>query len=318
MGIKNLNKFIRNNCPDVFEEIHISQYSYKKIAIDISLYLCKFKSICGDRWLTAFINLVTCLRKYEVHCIFVYDGKALGDKDEEKKKRAEQREKTEDKITKLEIAMEHCNLTGEVDQILIDLYKKKTKDMERPKRMMKKNPSSPSIQIDLKFLENVIKKMRSQVLDISESDFKLTRDLFDILNIPYTTAPTEAECFCSYLCIKGHVDGVLSEDTDVMCYKAPVFLSKINTSDGTCTRVKYEDLLESLGLTCDQFLDQCIMCGTDYNKNIFRVGPETSYKLIQQHGSIEGIENNTKHDTSILKHQRVRELFRIFDETCKV
>ena len=56
------------------------------------------------------------------------------------------------------------------------------------------------------------------------------------------------------------------------------------------------------------------MCGTDYNKNIFRIGPEKSYKLLKEHGNIENIETNTKHDTSILKHVRVREMFRKFDE----
>ena len=51
------------------------------------------------------------------------------------------------------------------------------------------------------------------------------------------------------------------------------------------------------------------MCGTDYNKNIPKVGPMTSYSLISKHKSIEEIEKNTKLDISILKHIRSRELF---------
>ena len=42
MGIANLNNFLRKNCIEVFEEIHISEYAYKKVAIDTSLFLCKF------------------------------------------------------------------------------------------------------------------------------------------------------------------------------------------------------------------------------------------------------------------------------------
>ena len=71
MGIANLNTFLRKHCPDVFKEIHISEYAYKKLAIDTSLFLCKFKAICGDRWLTAFVNLVSCLRRNEIHCDFL-------------------------------------------------------------------------------------------------------------------------------------------------------------------------------------------------------------------------------------------------------
>jgi 5'-3' exonuclease len=52
------------------------------------------------------------------------------------------------------------------------------------------------------------------------------------------------------------------------------------------------------------------MCGTDYNKNIKKVGPKTSYNYIREYKTIEGVNDNTKHDITILRHNRVRELFR--------
>jgi 5'-3' exonuclease len=73
-------------------------------------------------------------------------------------------------------------------------------------------------------------------------------------------------------------------------------------------------MLESLELTSEEFLDLCIMCGTDYNKNIFRVGPEKAYKYIKQFSTIENISKNTTLDTSILKHVRGRELFRDYEQ----
>ena len=39
MGIKNLNKFLRDKSNTLFVPIHLSEYAYKKVAIDISLYL---------------------------------------------------------------------------------------------------------------------------------------------------------------------------------------------------------------------------------------------------------------------------------------
>ena len=84
MGIKSLNKFLRKNCINIFEEIHISEYAYKKVAIDISLYLYKFKRSCGDTWLSVFLNLICCLRKNEIHCVFIYDNGAPPEKDLEK------------------------------------------------------------------------------------------------------------------------------------------------------------------------------------------------------------------------------------------
>jgi len=310
MGIHNLNKFLRNNCPDIFEEIHISEYSYKKVAIDISLYLCKFKTVCGDRWLSAFINLIACLRKNEVHCVFCYDSGAPKEKDAERKERAVQRAKVEERVYKMEEAIEKYHLTCEVDPLLVTFYQKRKKSDGMQKRLLVKEDTT----VDMNFVTAEVEKMRSHILEINPGDFELTKKLFDILDVPYYDAPLEAETMCADLCKRGIVDAVLSEDTDVLAYGAPVFLSKINTHDGTCVRIKYPELLEQLDLFDREFLDLCIMCGTDYNKNIFRVGPEKAYKYIQKHSSIEEIGMNTSFDIKILNHVRGRELFRKYEQ----
>ena len=199
---------------------------------------------------------------------------------------------------------------NEIDQILIDLYKKHQNGGKGPPRLMKRT----SDEVDMAVVESLVIKKRGQILDITPADFQKTKDLFDILNVPYYDAPLEAETTCADLCKRGIVDAVLSEDTDVLAYASPIFLSKINTSNGTCTRIKYPELLDALDLFSDEFLDLCIMCGTDYNKNIFRVGPEKAYKQIQTHSTIEEIGINTQLDISILNHVRGRELFREYEQ----
>lgn len=310
MGIKSLNKFLKNNCPNVYNEIHISEYGYKKVAIDISLYMHKYKSICGDRWLSAFINLVVCLRKNDIHCVFIYDGGSPPEKDEEKEKRVKSKEKTEEQVYLLESALEEYHNTGEVDIILIELHDKYNK---QPKRLLSANKSSTK-SVDMKFVEDRIKKMKSYTERPEKKDFELTKKLFDILRVPYFLAPMEAETMCSCLCKRGIVDAVLSEDTDVLAYGAPIFLSKLDTSKGTCTQVEHNNVLTSLELNEKEFLDFCIMCGTDYNTNIFRVGPEKAYKHITEHRSIDEIGKNTKLDISVLKHVRCRELFTEYEK----
>ena len=80
-----MNKFLKRHCPNVFVENDLGNYAYKKIAIDISLYIFKYKAIFRERWLDAFINLICCLRRNNIHCVFIYDGKAPKEKDNEKK-----------------------------------------------------------------------------------------------------------------------------------------------------------------------------------------------------------------------------------------
>ncbi len=41
MGIKNLHQFLRKKCPEAYSKISLSELQYKKIEIDVSLYLLK-------------------------------------------------------------------------------------------------------------------------------------------------------------------------------------------------------------------------------------------------------------------------------------
>lgn len=310
MGIKSLNKFLRTNCPEVFEEVHLTEYAFKKIAVDLSLYLCKFKTICGDQWLRSFVNFVACLRRNEIHCVFCYDNGSVPEKAAEKEERAEAREKFNQRVFDLEEALETYHKTGEIEEILVDLYAKRRDKSPPKKRLLKRPGPAGEEKVNMNWVESKIKKMRGYILQISEKDFELTRQLFDILDVPWLIAPLEGETLCADLCKRGLVDAVLSEDTDVMAYGCPVFLSKINLGADTCIRVKHPDILEGLELPEEHFLDLCIMCGTDYNKNIFRVGPQKAYEMIKRHGCIDSIAENTVLDVSVLNHKRVRELFR--------
>lgn len=305
MGIKNLTKFLRDKFGDVFEEIHISHFAYMRVAIDISLYMYKYKSICGDRWMSAFLNLVSCLRRNEIHCVFIYDGPAPPEKEAEQAKRREEKAKLTSIVEELEFAMDIYHQTGEIQKCLRELYDKRR---DKPKSLLS-NPKG--LGIDMIWVENRVRERRSQIIDISPEDFENTKKLFDILQVPYYTAPIEAEKMCAGLCVMGFVDAVLSEDSDVLAYGAPLFLSKIDTKADTCTRIIYNEVLTQSTLTSESFLDFCIMCGTDYNPNIYKVGPHTAFKYLLEYKNIEGIRDAKlpKVDITVLKHNRVRELF---------
>ncbi len=312
MGIANLNKLLRKHCPQIYKPIHISEYAFKKIAIDISLYLCKFKAIAGDKWLTSFINLVTCLRRNEIHCVFIYDNGSPKEKENEKAERVKHREKLDEKVKELENDLENYFISGELTPSLIEVYNKEINktSYQQPRLLSSKKP-----KIDINILKDRIKKMRGQVLDISEKDFLLTKELFTILNVPFYDAPLEAETMCSDLCKRGIVDAVLSEDTDVLAYGAPIFLSKIDTLNDSCIEINYDYMLNCLDLTKESFLDLCIMCGTDYNKNIYKVGCESSFKYIKKYDNIDNIAKNINLDISELKHIRTRELFTKYEQS---
>jgi len=294
MGIKNLHKFLRKHCPEVYVKKHLSEYAFKKIAIDISVYLFMYKVIFGERWLDAFINLICCLRRNEIHCVFIYDGKSPPEKDIEKKRRRDTRGKQDEKNKLIEKAIAEYYKTGEIGDILQDI-----KTSPKSKRLLVNT-------FDIKACERYLKKKQSQVVNLKQEDFANSKYLFSIMGIPYYVSSSEGETMCAHLELNGKVYGVLSEDTDILAYGTGVFITKINTSADTVVEIRVENILKALKLTQEQFTDFCIMCGTDYNNNMYKVGPEKSYKLIKEYGSLNDMIGC---DLATLNYKRGRELF---------
>jgi 5'-3' exonuclease len=289
MGIKQLNQLLKNRCPEIFKEIHLSEFAYQKVTIDVSLFMCKFKSI-SDNWLASFINLIICLRKNNIHCVFIFDSGHPPEKIQEKEDRVQSREKNRARIDALDTSLVKYETTDVLDEGLLELYMKQDEQKVR-------------------ILKQVIEKKKKAIFSVTQEDWANLRELFTVMNVAYFDAPLEAETMCADLCKRGLVCGAMSDDTDVLAYGSHVFLTKVDTYKGTAIKIEYADILTSLNLTSAQFLDLCIMCGTDYNKNIPKVGCETAYKYISQYGSIEEIAKQKNLDISILKHEKSRELF---------
>ena len=305
MGVKGLNTIIKKYAPQSMTEIHISQYAYQKIAVDTSLYMFKYKVIFADRWLTAFVNLVGCLRKNNIHPVFVFDSKAPVEKDDEKRKRQEKRDKQQEKLDQIEASIQTYYEQGIIDDILKEIYSKTVS--EQFTRLLQGTNKTESFNI--RAVEEEYNRMKSKVVSISDGDFKTLKDLFACLDIQYIQAPSEAEAYGSYLCSIGQVDAVLSEDTDVLAYGCPKFLVKLDAIRGTCTEIDINTLYESLGLTYSSFVDLCIMCGTDYNTNMKGIGPEKAFKLIKQFQTLDQIEAQG-YPIECLNYPRVRQLYK--------
>src|SRR6056300_1098746 len=120
MGIKNLNKLLMDVCPDVFRDQDMDTFSLKKIAVDASLYLCKYKIAFGDRIVDAYIDLIVKLREKKIHPIFVFDGKSPPEKAAERQKREDDRARQAERIAAFEQDMKKCSDGEEPTQLLLD------------------------------------------------------------------------------------------------------------------------------------------------------------------------------------------------------
>ena len=73
MGIRYLNRYLRDNCPESIKRINISEISYKKIAVDISIYLYKYET--NNCLLENMFVMLSIFRYYNIIPIFIFDGK---------------------------------------------------------------------------------------------------------------------------------------------------------------------------------------------------------------------------------------------------
>jgi len=308
MGIKNLHQFLRKKCPEAYSIISLSDLQYKKIAIDVSLYLFKYKSAVGDRWLSAFINLIVALRKNHVHCYFVFDGPSPKEKEAEKERRKADKQKLEDRTCDIEFAINKYRTNGEIMPILLETMKKRKSPPKIKKLLRRRNDDG----IDIIWLEKYLERIKGQVVRMSADDLAKVAELFTMLGIPHSVSKGEAETLCAHLSRDGVVYGALSEDTDLLPCGCKYFLHKINVRNETCEVVEIDKVLELLELTFEEFQEFCILCGTDYNSNIKKIGPHGAYKLIKEHKGIGNFPETI--DASAIDYVRIKEIFSSYPE----
>lgn len=301
MGIKGLNQFLKRIFDDesIYSLVPLQNYACKKIAIDAPLLICMFK-MRDNTYEESFIEFISNFRQLNIHPIFVFDGECPGEKIKQRQLRAEKKMKQYQRVDTLEAELTDYKKTKTVGPALRELNMA--------------CPLAPG-KINLKAVEAHIKKLRSQILHITEHDFTVLKQILDLFRVSYITAEGEGEILCAQLCKQGLVSAVYTRDTDVLAACAPVMLSSI-TADGYFLETRFEKILQKTGLTDKQWVDFCIMCGTDFNDNIPKIGPCKSFELIKKFESIEEISK--LYDVSPLNYEVTRTLFNVDDYTEKV
>ena len=304
MGIKNLHMFLRKKCSSIYNTIPISTYSGKKIAIDTSIYMCRYKSSLGNKWLSGFWNLIMEFSLQNIEMIFIFDAKAPPEKDEERQHRAENREKNKKRVDL--ILDEFANYKIKYPSFSKETFLQNMTEFSNLYNFFEK-------QTDIETFTDVmnhVRKLQNSIMMIRIEDFDLLREMLDVMGIVYMNAFSEAEGTCAFLNRNQVVDAVLTEDTDVLAYLSPVMSHNYNIRDNTFVELKLDDILEKLSFTAPQFVDFCIMCGTDYNTNIPGIGPQKAYQILLKKDNLEHVETEKRYNTSVLNFVRVRELFK--------
>jgi len=320
MGIKGLTGFLRKKYPQVFKQTTINSYAGKKVAVDVSLFLYKYKVVFNEGWGNALINLMVCMRKNDVHPVLVLDGDAPEEKMEEQMTRRETRKAREDNLELMSSLLSCYQETAVIDDRLNEFFIKHTKpkpgksNKEAIKKLLGESYEKDK-KFDGIFVEKKIEELSKQNVKITSNDIHSCIEIANVMGIQYIQANGEAEALCAYLAVKGDVSAVLSEDSDVLVYGAVKLLTKISTDSGFCIELDRDYIINEMGFTEQQFVDFCILMGCDYNSNVKGFGPVKCFNMINKYKNIEAIiEADTKNNFDCIKYERTRELFHVPDD----
>ncbi|PBP23093.1 putative exonuclease [Diplocarpon rosae] len=125
---------------------------------------------------------------------------------------------------------------------------------------------------------------------------EMARQLIDELKrtgVQYIVAPYEADAQMVYLERKGIIEGILSEDSDLLVFGAKCLLTKLDQY-GNCIEINKADFsackeVSLTGWSDKEFRTMAILSGCDYLASINNMGLKTAYRMVRKHKTIEKV-----------------------------
>jgi len=233
MGIKLLNKFLKENCrsPNSIYSIHMSKLHGKTIVIDISIYLYKYET--DNSLIENIYTMISIFRNYNITPIFIFDGIPPTEKKE-----------------------------------LIETRVQKKRDAEMEYNKLKQQMTCDSYKYDKNEIIEQMNSLKKKFVYMNKNKINKIKQLLDYYGMTYFDASGEADKLCATLVITNKAWACLSDDTDLFVYGCNRVLRYFSLLNHTAILYDYDNILKELNITHPVFREICILSGTDYNGGI--------------------------------------------------
>ena len=255
MGVRMLNRYLREFSAGALKKMTMNDLNGRKIAIDISIFLYQFKGN-GDL-LESMYKMIMLFRDYDVTPVFVFDGAPPDEKLDILEERDAGKKKAKEKCQDLENELQNNNELNDDDR---------------------------------KQLEEKLNLEKKKCLHITNANIRDVKALIDVMGVTYLEADGEADDLCAMLVKKKLVWSCMTEDMDMFVYGVPRVLRNFDLEKGTMTLYSMYDILNNLKMTQSEFRDICLLSGTDYNKSRFSVYTSMGffYKFLKKKKGLMG------------------------------
>ena len=275
MGIRSLNRFIQQRCPDTSTRIHLRDLSGKRIAVDTSIYMYRYS---GEGALLENMYLMASVfRYYNIHAVFIFDGPP-----------------PPQKTDLIEIRRKKKDLAKKQYDALVEIIKEK------------KQATTGSVETtEIDDIEDTMRELKKQFVRLRDCDIATVKELLVSFGFATIDAEGEADVLCAKLSLKKRVDACLSDDTDMFVYGCPVVLRHISLLNHSVVSYDTREILKKLSLTQQEFKMMCVVCGTDYTQvssaaaaaAAATVSPEFVFKKITKYKSLPPAEIQKHHNS---------------------
>ena len=312
MGIMGIKKLIG----EIAVERTLADYSGMTLAIDTSIFLYQFIYRDDDEAvLKGILKQLQKFHRYQITPVYVFDGKASSNVKIEVKRRQEQREKVRNTLETLEIELGETletlgdpvaaasvmididtlpvgNVVVEIPFQVLDIpmfYPDSDDDEMEPPIEDTQFETTEDLMMQAVKIQSRIHSLQKQTRRPTREMIEDCKQLFEILGVAYVQAPGEADPTLGEMVLNGEVDGIISEDTDMLPYGCEIFITRLSGKNDNVIEFRLSRALELLAMTREQFVDLCILCGCDYADKIYKIGVKTGYSLLKKHPNIEAI-----------------------------
>lgn len=126
--------------------------------------------------------------------------------------------------------------------------------------------------------------LQNRIITFPPETYNDIYKLCDMMDVPYFRANYEADYLCSLLFKKNIVQAVVSNDSDMLMYNINILINNLDYHE-EINEIDLSVVLKTMDITYDNFVNLCILLGTDFNSSIKNYGKVSSVNYIMTNKS---------------------------------
>jgi hypothetical protein len=230
MGIRGLGGFIKWKLPNIRKSLKWGSYAGTRWGIDCSCLLFRARG-SNLSPITVIASLLYRMRRAGIQAVFIFDGRPPAAKSDVVDQR---------RVVRQAIQKEMAELKEDLNAVGLTELEKATMET-RHAALQKKAPT------------------------VSGSDKDELKQFLYACGVQFITAIGEADDVLAYLCRTGFLQCVVSTDMDMLARGVPIVVHPETADTSVLTVIRLDEILQSLHLSMTQFVDACMLMGSDYS-----------------------------------------------------